>query len=299
MITVREIARLRAQLAPERVAGRSIGLVPTMGSLHEGHLSLIRRARADNDVVVMSLFVNPAQFDDPDDLRSYPRDERRDAELAAAAGVDYVFAPSVDEIYPSGFSTTVHVAGLSQGLEGANRGAGHFNGVATVVTKLLNIVAPDRAYFGRKDAQQAAVIARLVRDLDLEVEVRVGPTVRDVDGLALSSRNQLLTPTDRARATALHRALRCVARAAAAQPDRPSALQAGRAELERAGLQPEYLEIVDASTMAPAEIDGGERLAVVAARIGPVRLIDNLPLQEGGMDSPNEVATPVGAPTNR
>lgn len=299
MITVREISRLRAELAAQRREGRSVGLVPTMGALHEGHLSLIRHARSENDVVVMSLFVNPAQFNDAADLRSYPREEQRDAQLAAEAGVDYVFAPSVAEMYPNGFSTVVRVRGVSEPLEGANRGLGHFDGVATVVTKLLNIVAPDRAYFGRKDAQQAAVIERLVRDLDLPVQVEVCPTVRDPDGLALSSRNQLLTPADRTRATALHRALRAVQSAANGDGDRTAALQAGRAELDRAGIEPEYLEIVDPSTMAPAAPGEGDRLAVVAARIGPVRLIDNLPLSGGASDPAHEVATPVGAPTNR
>ncbi|MGH2913923.1 MAG: pantoate--beta-alanine ligase, partial [Solirubrobacteraceae bacterium] len=216
MITIRTIAQLRAALAVERETGRSIGLVPTMGALHDGHLSLIRRATAQCDAVVVSLFVNPAQFDDARDLNDYPRDEDRDARLATQLGVAYLFAPSPEEIYPHGFATTVHVQGVTAGLEGVHRGPGHFDGVTTVVAKLLNIVAPDRAYFGRKDAQQVATIARLVRDLDLSVAIEVCPTVRASDGLALSSRNALLSPPERERATALPRALAVVARAVAA-----------------------------------------------------------------------------------
>ncbi len=299
MITVREIARLRAELANHRRAGRSIGLVPTMGALHDGHVSLIHRALEQTDVVVVSLFVNPAQFNDADDLSSYPRDQTRDAELVARLGVAYLFAPPVAEIYPPGYSTTVRVHGVSEGLEGAQRGIGHFDGVATVVTKLFNIVAPDRAYFGRKDAQQVAVIQRLVRDLDIPVAVEACPTVRDPDGLALSSRNRRLGPAGRARATALSRALASVARAAADGCDRTAALAAGRSELERAGIEAEYLEVVDPATMLPSELDGDERLAVVAAHVGPVRLIDNLPVRRFSPDPHNQVATPIGAPTDR
>ncbi len=210
MKTVRTVAELRSELRPARRAEQTIGLVPTMGSLHEGHLSLVRRARAECDVVVVSLFVNPAQFGPGEDLAAYPRDEARDAELAAAEGVDLLFAPATAEVYPEGFATTVSVAGVTEVLEGdpASRGPGHFAGVATVVAKLLNMVQPEVAYFGQKDAQQALVINRLVRDLDIPVRVSVCPTVRDPDGLALSSRNAYLDPEERERAVALSRALR-------------------------------------------------------------------------------------------
>ena len=207
---VRAKDELRAALAAPRRAGRSIGLVPTMGSLHEGHLSLLRAARADCDVVVMSLFVNPAQFGPAEDLGRYPRDEERDAELAAEAGVDLVYAPPVEEVYPEGFATHVAVEGLAEVLCGdpARRGPEHFRGVATVVAKLLNTVDPDVAYFGQKDAQQAAVIRRMARDLDFPVRIEVLPTVREADGLAMSSRNAYLEREDRERAAALWRALR-------------------------------------------------------------------------------------------
>ncbi|HZB06827.1 MAG TPA: pantoate--beta-alanine ligase, partial [Thermoleophilaceae bacterium] len=210
MRTVRTVAELREALAPERRAGRGIGLVPTMGFFHDGHLSLMRRARADNDVLVVSLFVNPAQFGPGEDLEAYPRDEARDAALADAEGVDLLFAPAVEEVYPDGFDTTVTVAGLTETLEGdeAQRGAEHFAGVTTVVTKLFNMVAPDVAYFGQKDAQQALVIRKLVRDLDIPVRIEVCPTIRDEDGLALSSRNAYLSAEERERALALSRALR-------------------------------------------------------------------------------------------
>ena len=189
MKTLRTVAELRAALNGPRRAGRSIGLVPTMGALHEGHISLIRRARATCDEVVVTLFVNPTQFDESADLDGYPRDEGRDATLAAEAGADILFAPSPGEVYPRGFATTVTVDEISAPLEGAHRGAAHFAGVATVVTKLLNMAQPDVAFFGQKDAQQVAVIRRVVRDLDIPVRIEVGETIRDADGLALSSRN--------------------------------------------------------------------------------------------------------------
>ena len=206
------IPDVRAILTEARRHGSTVGLVPTMGAFHEGHLSLMRRARDECDVVVVSLFVNPAQFNDPADLTAYPRDPQRDTALAAELGVDYLFAPAADEIYPPGFATTVSLGGVTETLEGAHRGRGHFEGVATVVAKLFNIVGPDVAYFGQKDAQQATVIKRLVRDLNLPVRIEVCPTVRDPDGLALSSRNALLSPAERARATAL-----CTARSRAMQ----------------------------------------------------------------------------------
>jgi len=283
-------------LAPERRAGRTIGLVPTMGALHEGHLSLIRAARAASDVVVVSLFVNPAQFDDGADLEAYPRTEEQDAAAAAAAGADLLFAPPADEVYPEGFATTVAVGGpLTDTLEGAHRGAAHFHGVTTVVTKLLNMVQPDTAFFGRKDAQQAVVIGRLVRDLDLPVRIALCPTVREPDGLALSSRNAHLTGDERERALALSRALREVAAAIAggALFDGDAVRAAGLAALRDHGAQPEYFEVVDPATLAPAARLDRDLLLVTAARVGRVRLIDNLPVAPMSqiLDVDAEVAT--------
>ncbi len=235
MRIVTTVADLRAILREPRRAGRSIGLVPTMGALHDGHLALIRQARAASDVVVVSLFVNPTQFDESRDLDAYPRDEAADAGLAAGAGAHLLFAPSPQEVYPDGFSTTIHVGGVSEPLEGARRGPHHFEGVATVVTKLLNVVQPDVAFFGQKDAQQVAVIRRLVRDLDIPVRIAVGETVRDPGGLALSSRNARLPAPERHRALALHRALQAVRDAAdAGERDVNRLSAAGRAAMRAA-----------------------------------------------------------------
>jgi pantoate--beta-alanine ligase len=278
MRTARTVAELREELTPKRRAGRTIGLVPTMGYLHEGHLSLLRRARADTGVVVMSLFVNPAQFGPAEDLDAYPRDEARDAELARAEGVDVMFAPPLEEVYPPGFATTVAVTGLTDVLDGApeQRGSEHFAGVTTVVTKLLNMVAPDVAYFGQKDAQQAVVIRQLVRDLDIPVRIEVCPTVRDADGLALSSRNAYLSPAERERALGLSRALRAAeAEVAAGHIDAEAVLAAARAELASSGIEPEYLELRSASDLSPAQRVNGSTLLAVAARVGRARLIDN------------------------
>jgi pantoate--beta-alanine ligase len=276
MRTIRTVAELRAALAEPRRAGRSIGLVPTMGAFHEGHLSLMRRARADCDEVVVSLFVNPAQFNDPQDLETYPRDVFGDAARAAEEGVDYVFAPATQEVYPAGFATSVSVAGISEVLEGAHRGRAHFDGVTTVVTKLLNMVAPAAAYFGQKDAQQAIVIKRLVRDLDLPVRIEVCPTVREPDGLAMSSRNVHLSRDERVRAASLNRALDAIEAAiGAGERDGAAAIAVGRAELSAADVEPEYLELVSTDTMAPVGRIDGDVLALVAARIGATRLIDN------------------------
>jgi pantoate--beta-alanine ligase len=271
---------LRARLEAPRREGKTIGLVPTMGYLHDGHLSLLGVARDRCDVVVMSLFVNPAQFAPDEDLATYPRDEARDLELAEAAGVDIVYAPPVDEVYPEGFSTTVEVGGgLTDVLDGApeRRGSGHFRGVTTVVAKLLNAVGPDVAFIGQKDAQQAVVIRRMVRDLEFPVEIDVLPTVRDSDGLAMSSRNAYLRPEDREQALALSRALRVAESVAASGETRTeAALAAARVELEAAGIELEYLEARDAETLAPAaELNGRPVLIAVAARVGPARLIDN------------------------
>jgi pantoate--beta-alanine ligase len=278
MRTVRTVAELRSLLAPERRAGRTIGLVPTMGYFHDGHLSLMRRARAENDVLIVSLFVNPAQFGPGEDLEAYPRDEERDERLAAAEGVDLLFAPPVEEIYPEGFSTTVTVADLTEMLEGddTQRGADHFRGVTTVVTKLLNMAGPDVAYFGQKDAQQALVIRKLVRDLDIPVRIEVCPTVRDPDGLALSSRNAYLSPEERERALALSRALRAAEKTVASgTQDAAAVVAAARDELHRAGVEPDYLQLRSAEDLSPVERVNGSTLLAVAARVGRARLIDN------------------------
>jgi pantoate--beta-alanine ligase len=280
MRIVRTIAGLRAELAPIRGRQGPIGLVPTMGAFHDGHLSLIRRAREQCGVVVVSLFVNPTQFNDSGDLDVYPRDELRDAALADEIGADYLFAPSVEEVYPPGFATSVSVSGVSDGLEGEHRGREHFDGVATVVTKLLNMVGPEVAYFGQKDAQQALVIRRLVRDLDMPVRIEVCPTVRADDGLALSSRNARLSAAKRERATSLHRALRAIQDAVlAGERDPVAATEAALAELTSAGVEPEYLALVSTDTMTPVSRIEGDVLAVVAARVGPARLIDNALIQ--------------------
>jgi pantoate--beta-alanine ligase len=248
--TLRTIAELRRELA-----GRDdIGLVPTMGAFHQGHLSLLRAARAESDVVVASVFVNPAQFGDPSDLNGYPRDEERDALLAREAGVDLLFAPAVEEMYPEGYATWLEVGGPAEGLEGEHR-PGHFRGVATVCLKLFNIVRPSRAYFGQKDAQQVAVLRRMLADLNLELELRVLPTVRDPDGLALSSRNALLAPAEREAALALPRAL--------------ATHDAGRARELLAGLDVDYVAVVDFDPPVLA----------AAVRVGAVRLIDNVVLE--------------------
>ena len=254
MRVLRAIGELRAALEPLRSG--PIGLVPTMGALHAGHRALLDAARAECDSVVMSLFVNPAQFGDRDDLERYPRDEPRDLEVAQEAGVDIVFAPSADEMYPPGFQTWVEVTELGSILEGRFR-PGHFRGVATVVLKLLTIVRPTHIYFGRKDAQQVEVVRRLTRDLAVDVEVRALPTVRDADGLALSSRNVLLSPEERARALALPRALAT------------RSVEQARALLAENGLVVDYVE---AAEFAPPVLAG-------AVRVGSTRLIDNVPLE--------------------
>ena len=247
-----KIARTIAELP--QPAG-TVGLVPTMGAFHAGHLALFEAARAENDVVVVSLFVNPAQFGEGEDLDRYPRDEERDARRAEDAGVDVLFAPSADELYPEGFATWVDVGELGDKLEGEFR-PGHFRGVATVCLKLFNIVRPDRAYFGQKDAQQAAVVKQLVRDLNLDLEIRVVPTVRDDDGLALSSRNAYLSPEEREAALAL-----------------PRALATGDARKARellAGLEIDYVEETNLN---------GQQVLAAAVRVGKTRLIDNVILE--------------------
>jgi pantoate--beta-alanine ligase len=274
---VRTVAELRAHVAAARSQGVRIGLVPTMGAFHEGHLSLIRHARERCGLVIVSLFVNPAQFNDPSDLARYPRDEAGDAAKAEGAGATVLFAPPVEEVYPPGFATMVEVSGVSEPLEGAVRGPGHFRGVATVVAKLLNMAQPDEAFFGQKDAQQALLIRRMARDLDIPVHIDVRPTVREPDGLAMSSRNVLLDPAARRTAPALHAALRGIAEAVAGGERRVEALlRPATDRLAAAGIAVEYLAIVSAETLAPVMVIEGEVLCAIAARFGSVRLIDNV-----------------------
>ena len=289
MRIVRTRTELREALTRGRRAGARIGLVPTMGYFHEGHLALIRKARADCDVVVVSLFVNPTQFGPAEDLEAYPRDEARDAELAEAEGVDLLWVPAVDDMYPEGFATTVAVdEALTGVLDGdpARRGPGHFRGVTTVVAKLFNSVQPDVAYFGRKDAQQAVVIRRMVRDLDFPIEIEVVPTVRDPDGLALSSRNSYLDAAERERALAISGALREAQRAVAEGERDAGALTAMVAErIRRAGIEPEYVEARDAEDLSPvAELNGRPVLVAVAAPVGRARLIDNVVITQPGSE---------------
>ena len=298
MVTMRTVAELRAVLAPIRGAQLTIGLVPTMGALHDGHLSLIRRARAQCNVVVVSLFVNPAQFDERADLDHYPRSEQADAAQAAAAGADALFAPAITEVYPPGFATSVEVLGLTDRLEGTARGAAHFRGVTTVVAKLLGMVAPDVMYLGQKDAQQALVIRRLVSDLNIDTKIEVCPTVRERDGLALSSRNTRLDPRARVRARALSAALRAAAQLAVSGERDPARLCAtAEAVLEQAGVRSEYVELADPDTLQPvSELDRPALLAI-AARVGGVRLIDNVILRPAG--APSGVGAPAGVGAGR
>jgi pantoate--beta-alanine ligase len=276
MRILRTIADVRSAVDTVRRDGRTVGLVPTMGAFHDGHLSLMRTARAESDLVVVSLFVNPTQFGANEDLGSYPRDEVRDAALAEAAGVDILFAPDVAEIYPDGFATTIHVAELTDVLDGASRGPHHFDGVATVVTKLFGIVRPDAAYFGQKDAQQVLVVRRVVRDLDLDVRIVPCPIVREADGLAMSSRNVYLDPASRTRATALNRALDAgEAMFAAGERAAEGILSAARRVLDEAGISAEYLELRDAETLQDVTTVERDALLAVAARVGAARLIDN------------------------
>jgi pantoate--beta-alanine ligase len=282
MKTLRTVADLRAHLKAERQNGRTIGLVPTMGAFHAGHVSLMERAKQETDVVVVSLFVNPTQFGPSEDLAAYPRDEARDAALAAAAGVDVLFAPPVEEVYPHGFQTTVTVGALAEPLEGAQR-PGHFDGVATVVTKLLNTVGPDVAFFGQKDAQQALIVRRVVRDLDMPVRIDVCPTVRESDGLAMSSRNAYLAPAERERAVALRRALDAAERAVAAgERDAGAVATAAQRAMEPYGVEPEYLALVASDSLRPVDRIDGEILVALAARVGPARLIDNTLIKTNG-----------------
>ncbi|MGB3730460.1 pantoate--beta-alanine ligase [Microbacterium sp.] len=276
MKIIRTVDGVREAVREARAQGGTVGLVPTMGAFHAGHLSLMQAARAANDLVVVSLFVNPTQFGPTEDLDAYPRDEARDAELAEQQGVDILFAPEAAEIYPDGFATTIHVSGLTDVLDGAARGAFHFDGVATVVTKLFGIVAPDDAYFGQKDAQQVLVIRRVVRDLNLPVRIHACPIVREPDGLAMSSRNVYLDADARQRAAALNRALEAAASVHEAG-ERNAAAIVGAAErvLADAGILPDYLELRSNDDLHPLETVDGDALLAVAARVGAARLIDN------------------------
>jgi pantoate--beta-alanine ligase len=264
MKIVRTIADMRAALAQVRSHNRTIALVPTMGALHKGHVALFEAARHACDVVVATIFVNPSQFGDPKDFSLYPRDEAADAEVARAAGIDLLFAPTVEELYPSGYATWVSVEGSAIGLEGEFR-PGHFRGVATVCVKLFTCVAPKVAFFGQKDAQQVAVIKQVVRDLNLDLAIHVVPIVRDADGLALSSRNARLSADERRHALAIPRAL-------------DAGLSAYRAHQDPVRAARDALDGLDVDYVAVAEFDGQPTLAI-AARVGATRLIDNVPLQ--------------------
>ena len=275
---------LRTALADARRKGLSIGFVPTMGALHEGHLSLVGAARSASDVVVLSIFVNPLQFGPKEDFGAYPRATKQDLAAADAAGVDLVFLPEVEEMYPHEPQVTVTVGGLGDVLEGASR-PGHFDGVATVVTKLLNIVRPTSAYFGQKDAQQVAVIRALIRDLSLDVELVICPTVREPDGLAMSSRNAYLSPEQRERATILHRALQ-TGSAAYREAGDPTLTEKKMIEVLEAApdVDIDYARAVNPDDFGPAE-PGEPVLLVVAAKLGRTRLIDNMLVAPGEAQS--------------
>lgn len=280
MQTIRRLAELREAVARFRAEGASVALVPTMGALHAGHMALVEAARRPNQRVVASIFVNPRQFGANEDLSRYPRREGADARMLAEAGCDLLWAPEVEEMYPTGFATTVSVSGVSDGLDGAAR-PGHFDGVATVVAKLFGQVRPDQAFFGEKDFQQLAVVRRMVVDLDLGIEVVGVPTQRDDDGLALSSRNIYLDDGERVRAVALPRALGEAARAIGRGDDPQDALAEARTALIAAGFDIDYLSLVDAETLALDPASNRPRRLLAAGRIGSTRLIDNLAIGQG------------------
>ncbi|MFI4963892.1 MAG: pantoate--beta-alanine ligase [Caulobacterales bacterium] len=273
MQVIRTIADFRAA----RRSLADLGLVPTMGYLHDGHLSLVARARSECDAVAVSIFVNPTQFGPHEDLARYPRDLPRDLGLLEAAGVDLVFAPDPEEMYPPGFDIRIEVGGVTGVLEGAVR-PGHFSGVATVVAKLFNVVQPTRAYFGQKDAQQSVVIRKLARDLDMPVEVVVAPTVREADGLALSSRNSYLTPPQRAAAPAIHQALIAARDLFTAGERDAEALRGAMRQVIawQPDLQVDYVSVADPTTLRELAEVGRQALASLAVRLGATRLIDNL-----------------------
>ena len=280
MKVVETIAECRAALELERRKELRVGFVPTMGYLHEGHLSLVDRARSGSDVVVLSIFVNPLQFAPHEDFDRYPRDLERDLEVAAGRGVDLVFAPDPSELLPGGTLTRVRVKGITEEYEGAAR-LGHFNGVLTIVAKLFHIVEPHLAIFGQKDAQQAAAVRQMVRDLDFPIEIVVAPTVRESDGLAYSSRNAYLSPDERREAVAISRAVFRAVDVARGGERTAGAIEAAmREELVRApGVAVEYAAVVDGDTFAPVQQVSETSLAIIAARVGGTRLIDNAPLR--------------------
>jgi pantoate--beta-alanine ligase len=277
MLVVRTIAEARQVCARFRAAGKSLGLVPTMGALHAGHLSLVRAAKESCDAVAVSIFVNPTQFGPKEDFASYPRVFEQDCHTLQAAGVDVVFAPSVEEMYPPGASTFVEVEGLSDRLDGESR-PGHFRGVATVVAKLFHIFAPDVAFFGQKDAAQVAVLRRMVRDLRFAVELKVCPTMREPDGLAMSSRNRNLSEEERRQALVLYRSLSAVEkRFRGGEVDSGKLIgEAQRILKEEPGVQVEYFRNVDPETLEDVAVVSPGNLVAVAARVGATRLIDNL-----------------------
>ncbi len=280
MELVRTIESVRAAVRAAKRAGKRVGFVPTMGYLHEGHLTLMRQARSECDLVVVSIFVNPTQFGPNEDFSRYPRDLERDLSLCGTVPVDLVFHPEVAEMYPQPYLTTVSVSKLTSGLCGASR-PGHFDGVASVVTKLLNIVAPDVAYFGQKDAQQVAVIRRMVIDLNMDVEIKPVPIVREADGLAMSSRNVYLSAEERQAALVLSRSLRMARERVVAGERDMGALQS--AVLEMIQAEPlaniDYVQIVDYDTLEPVSQLGGRALLALAVRFGKTRLIDNVVLE--------------------
>ena len=275
---LRTVADIRALARGWKAAGETIGVVPTMGALHEGHLSLARRARAECDRVITTIFVNPKQFNNPDDLKKYPRTLEADAVLLSGVPVDVVFAPGVEEVYPDGFITTVSVGGVSEPLEGRMR-PGHFDGVATVVTKLFGMTEADRGYFGQKDWQQLQVVLRLVRDLNLPVEVVGCETIREADGLAMSSRNVRLTPEGRAVAGVLYAAVTVAAEEIRAGQSDRMAIREAAEKLRAAGFERvEYIELRDAETLMPSDDPRRPRRMLAAAWLDGVRLIDNIPV---------------------
>lgn len=276
MQTVRQPVPLREAVAAWRAAGERVALVPTMGALHDGHMALVDAAKRSAERVVVSIFVNPKQFGPNEDLGKYPRKELADSRMLAAAGVDLLWMPPVEVMYPEGYATNISVSGVSDVLDGAHR-PGHFDGVATVVTKLVNQVRPDVALFGEKDWQQLAVIRRLVTDLDLDIEIQGVLTQREDDGLALSSRNAYLVPEDRARAVALPRALGVAERAIAKGGDPEAALAQARDMLTQAGFEIDYVTLADAETLGDP-VEGRPMRLLAAARIGGTRLIDNIPV---------------------
>lgn len=275
---LRTVAELRTLARGWKAAGQTVGVVPTMGALHEGHLSLARAARKDCDRVITTIFINPKQFNNPDDLKKYPRTEAADAALLATVPVDAIFAPSPEEVYPDGFNSTVSVGGVSEPLEGRMR-PGHFDGVATVVTKLFGMTLADRGYFGQKDWQQLQVVLRLVRDLNLPVEIVGCETIREADGLAMSSRNVRLPPEARARAPVLYAAITAAANdIRAGQSDRMAIREAAE-KVRAAGFERvEYIELRDAGTLMPSDDPDRPRRMLAAAWLGGVRLIDNIPV---------------------